>query len=186
MAEPVGTAEVIDRIAQIRERKNGTVLVAIDGPGGAGKTVLARTIAAALPDVTVVGLDDFARPSVPGWDMERFVRDVLDPILADRPGRYQRWEWSTDRPAEWHDVAVGGVVVVEGVSSTRHELGEPWDLTVWVSTPYETRLDRGVARDGEGMRSRWTDVWMPGEDAYIALQRRDERADLVVDGTASN
>jgi len=74
-------------------------------------------------------------------------------------------------------------VIVEGVSSMREELGAYWDLSIWVDCPYELRLQRGVERDGEPMRSQWTDVWMPEEDAYFRAQRPDRRADLIIDGT---
>lgn len=156
--------------------------MAIDGEGGAGKSTLAAWLAAAVGAVTVVCLDDFARPSAPGWDRERLIRQVLDPLLAGCPGCYQRWDWSTDRGAEWHEVPVGGVVIVEGVSAIREELSDRWDLTVWVSTPRAVRLERGVARDGEALRQRWLEVWMPEEDAYVVAQRPAGRADLLVDG----
>jgi uridine kinase len=184
MPESVDVRGVVDRIAHIRNSQDGTVLIAIDGRGGAGKSTLARKIAAEVPDVTTISLDDFARPHVSGWDKERFTDEVLDPVAAGRSGRYQRWDWDTDSPAEWHDVPVGGVIVVEGVSSMHEELGHSWDLTIWVSAAAETRLNRGVARDGEQMRSQWTEIGMPEEDAYVAGQSPDERADLVVDGAS--
>lgn len=131
----VTAAEVAEHIRQRRHRTTSTLLVAIDGEGGAGKSTLAAWLAAAVGAVTVVCLDDFARPSAPGWDRERLIRQVLDPLLAGCPGCYQRWDWSTDRGAEWHEVPVGGVVIVEGVSAIREELSDRWDLTLWVSTP---------------------------------------------------
>jgi hypothetical protein len=36
---------------------------------------------------------------------------------------------------------------------------------------------------GEAMRSKWTDVWIPEEDAYFNRQRPDKKADLVIDGS---
>ncbi|MHB1986374.1 MAG: uridine kinase family protein [Acidimicrobiales bacterium] len=175
--------EVATRIEALRLAKTGTLLVAIDGCGGAGKSSLAAGIADRRSDVTVVHLDDFARPSVAGWDWGRFAREVLVPILADRPGRFQRWDWSTDSGAEWHEVPVGGVVLAEGVGATRMELGASWDLTIWVSAPPELRLARGIARDGKEQLAQWVEAWMPEEDSYVATQHPDERADLIVDGS---
>ena len=99
-----------------------------------------------------------------------------------RPGRYQRWDWDTDTGAEWHDVPLRATVVVEGVGSTRTELGSPWDLTVWVDAPQEVRLRRGVERDGVAMRHVWVDIWIPQEDRYVASERPHERADVIVSG----
>ena len=107
---------------------------------------------------------------------------MLEPEIADRPGRYQRHDWGLDAPAEWHDVPVGGTLIVEGISSMLEELGDYWDYAVWVECPYDLRLQRGVERDGEAMRSMWTHFWMPAEDAYVEAQRPDLRADAIVDG----
>lgn len=176
------TAELAAHIRNLRGEKPGTLLVAIDGEGGAGKSTLAALLAAELGTAAVVCLDDFARPTVPGWDMPRMISQVLDPLRAGRSGRYQRWDWETDLGAEWHDVPAGGVVIVEGVSATRAELAGRWDLTVWVSTPRDIRLARGLTRDGEAMREQWLTVWMPEEDAYVAEQHPAERADVIVIG----
>lgn len=156
--------------------------LAIDGQGGAGKSTLAKRVAAAVPDSAVVALDDFSGPRVLGWDRARFAEQVTEPLLAGRPARYQRWDWNSDSGAEWYDISPGGLIVVEGVSAMRTEVNLPWDLTVWVRTPRDVRLARGVERDGELMRAHWTDVWMPHEDAYVAEQNPEFRADVVIDG----
>lgn len=178
----VSASELAEHVRILRDRTSRTVLVSIDGEGGAGKSTLAECLAAAVGGAAVVCLDDFARPSVAGWDRQRMIRQVLDPLRAGQPGRYQRWNWPTDEGAEWHDVPVGGVVIIEGVSAICEELLDRWDLTVWVSTPREVRLERGVARDGESMRQHWLEVWMPEEDAYVAAQLPTERSDFIVSG----
>jgi uridine kinase len=184
MPEVVTLADVVERIKKIRGGKHGTVLVAIDGAGGAGKSTISASIADQISGSYIICLDDFARPSVPGWDRERFRRQVLNPLLAEQDAFYQRWDWPTDSGAEWHRVPAGSIVIIEGVSSTRTELGNCWDLTIWVDTPRSVRLARGIQRDGEAMQFKWTDVWMPEEDAYIAEQQPAERADLVMNGYA--
>jgi uridine kinase len=160
-----------------------TRIVAIDGYGGSGKSELATRLAGSLGKAVVVHTDDFARPGAPGWEWQRMHEQVLEPILNDQPGRYPHYDWDRDRLAEWHDVPVGGTLIVEGVSSMRRELGEYWDYAIWVDAPYETRLQRGLERDGERMSSQWTDVWMPEEEEYVTAQQPDMRADVIVDGT---
>ena len=177
------TQSIVDSIRELDPRGRSTRIVAIDGLGGSGKTELARRLAAALGDAVVVHTDDFARPGQRGWEWNRMQQQVLEPLLRDEPARYQRYDWDADRLAEWHEVPVGGTLIVEGVSSLREELGRYWDFAIWVDAPYATRLQRGVARDGEAMRSQWTDVWMPEEQEYFEDQRPDLKANLVVDGT---
>ena len=184
------TPRRVDQRAAVEEiqdaaaaRPGETVWIGIDGPGGSGKSTFARRIAAAIDRAVVVAVDDFSGPHVPEWDWQRLHEQLVEPLLTGHPGRYQRWDWSADAPAEWHDVPVGSVVVVEGVSSTRAEARVPWTLRVWVDTPRHVRLDRALARDGTDMMTRWLEHWIPSEEAYIASERPQDRVDLIVVGT---
>ena len=172
---------MIDRVAALPA---GTRFVGIDGFGGAGKTTLAGRIAAAVPRAVVVHVDDFAGPGVVEWDWTRCRSQLLVPLLAGRPARYQVWDWDADTGGDWVDVAPGAIVVLEGVSSTRRELAAPWDLTVWVDAPAGTRRTRALERDGAAIWPVWEQQWIPTEQAYAARERPRERVDLVVDGTA--
>jgi uridine kinase len=184
MPKQVGRAEAVDAVFRLAAARPGrTMFVGVDGRAGSGKTTLADAIAASVSGAVVVHVDDFAGPRVPEWDWARLREQVLLPLLGGRPGRYQRWEWNRDHGAEWHDVPTGRLVVIEGVSSTRRELGAPWACQIWVDAPREIRLERALERDGEAMLAHWTDVWMPSEEAYIAREHPEERVDLVVLGT---
>jgi uridine kinase len=163
--------------------RDGTRWIGIDGFGASGKTTLADRIAAVLSRAVVVHVDDFARPDVRGWERARFSSQVLQPLLAGRPARYQRWDWNSNAGAEWHVVPVGVPVVVEGVSSTDVRIGVPWDVTVWVDVPYDVRLARARERDGPDMLDRWLTDWMPSEEAYAREQRPQDRVDLIVAGS---
>lgn len=158
-----------------------TAWLGIDGKGATGKTTLAAQICAAVPGSVVVHVDDFARPDLRGWERERFVAQVCQPLLAGRPARYQRWDFAANRGAEWHQVPVGILVVVEGVSATDASLGVAWDLTVWLEASRETRLRRAARRDGPEQLERWLTDWMPSEDDYEAAQHPQQRVDLIVD-----
>lgn len=184
MPRQVGWADAVDEVIRVvTERRGQTVLIGVDGRAGSGKSTLADAIAAAVAGSVVVHVDDFAGPLVPEWDWPRLREQVLVPLLDGRPGRYQRWEWNRDEPAEWHDVPVGRPVVIEGVSSTRSELEAPWAVQIWVDAPREIRLQRALERDGEAMLPHWLDVWMPSEEAYVERERPQQRVDLVVSGT---
>jgi uridine kinase len=176
-------------------RKQTTLLIGIDGCGGAGKSALAQALAQGDPEVTIVSMDDFFRPSSqarpPGsaigaeYDWPRLRGQVLEPLRRNEPGRYQRYDWGSDALAEWHTVPVGGVVIVEGIYSTRDELRDAYDYTIWVDSPRALRLQRGLARDGEQARLVWTTRWMPAEDRYVAEQHPEAKADTVVPGYES-
>jgi uridine kinase len=179
----LGPAAAVDAAVQLVSRHpDRTVWIGVDGFGGSGKSTLAARIGQAIPHAAVVHVDDFAGPDIPEWDWERFRGQVLVPLLDGRPAHYQRWDWDSNSAAEWHDIAPGRPVVVEGVSSTRREVAAPWQLTVWVDAPREIRIDRAVERDGEAMLPKWLNDWMPSEDAYAEREQPQSRVDLVVSG----
>ena len=160
-----------------------TRLVAIDGPGGAGKTTFAARLAASFAGaaVQVVHTDDFA-----SWDNQfgwagRIRAQLIEPLRRGEPGRYQRYDWVEKRFAEWHDVAPAPVVVMEGVGAAQRAFADALAMTVWVDTPPDVRLARGLARDGEHMRGFW-EQWIAGERAHFAADRTRSRADFVVSG----
>jgi uridine kinase len=177
--DPKSVVDLVAAVVAALDGKDGTRWIGVDGKGATGKTRLADRIAVALPRSVVVHIDDFARPDVQGWERDRFIRQVLKPLLAGRPGRYQRWDFDRNVGAEWHTVPSGVPVIVEGVSATDERLGVPWDFTIWVEAPYRVRLARALERDGPERMDRWLTDWMPSEDAYEAAQRPQDRVDLV-------
>lgn len=180
MPRPATRADVLDAVARLpRDR---TRYVGIDGFGGAGKSCLAAWLAAEVPRAVVVPVDDFAGPQIPEWDWARLQRQVLDPLREGRHAHYQRWDWDSDRGAEWHDVPPGRMLLIEGVSATRRELDVAWDLTVWVETPKDVRRARALERDGPELMSRWLEDWIPAELAYVAREHPQDRVDFVVRG----
>lgn len=180
----VAPAAAIEVVAALpRER---AVFVGVDGFGGAGKTTLADRIAARVAGAVVVHVDDFQGVGGSEWDWDRMRREVVEPLGAGRTARYQVWSWDETEPDGWAEVPAGSLVVIEGVSATRTELGAPWDLTVWVDAPIELRRRRTVERDGPDLQRLWHEVWIPSEERYAAAQRPQERVDLVVDGAMSD
>jgi len=184
MPRRVSQAEAIAEVARVAaSAPDRTVFVGIDGFGAAGKSRLADAIAGDVPRAAIVRIDDFSGPNVSEWDWTRLREQLVTPLLSDLSAHYQVWDWRRGVAGPWVDIPPGRVVVVEGVSSTRSEVDVPWDLTIWVDAPHETRLARAIARDGEAMRSRWLDDWMPSEEAYAKRERPQERVDLLVDGS---
>ena len=53
---------------------------------------------------------------------------------------------------------------------------------MWVEAPPEVRVSRGLARDGEHLRSLW-EGWLEGEDTHFEKHKTRQRADVVVDAS---
>jgi uridine kinase len=161
--------------------RSGTQWIGVDGFGAAGKTTLARRIVAELPGAHVIQVDDFARAGVRGWDRGLFGDQVLEPLLAGRPARYQRWDLVAETGLDWVEVPAGVPVVVEGVSATDERVPVPWDVTIWVATPARVRRRRIQTRDADpALLERWRTDWLPSEQAYAAAQHPWSHVDLIV------
>ena len=157
----------------------GQRLVAVDGCGGSGKSTFARHLEREVTrsgsDVAVVPVDDFYRP--PGlegpepeglFDLARLKREVVDPYLAGEPASYRPFDWEAGSVSgEVRRVGSPSVLIVEGVFATSSLLGGRHSFGVWVEAPRSIRLSRGLARDGEGARTTWTELWMPREGQVL-------------------
>lgn len=166
---------VLDLIAAARPTR-GFTFVGIGGRGGAGKS----TLAARIPGAEVVGTDEFWDGE--GFDLDRLRAEVFEPLLEGRTARYASWDWEGRRARGERTIAPVGVVVVEGVCALHRMFRDDYDVRVWVDAPYETRLERGVARDGAAARQTWVEQWMPGEDRYVERDDPVACAHVVVDG----
>jgi uridine kinase len=171
-------------VASIMERAGPTRLVAIDGPGGAGKSTLAQQLSEAAGGAPVVHTDDFAAADNPIDWWPRLLRQVIEPLVRGEPARYQRYDWASEELAEWRIVEPAPIVIVEGVSAGRIEWAAHLSFVIWIETPREERLRRGIERDGADAAGFW-ERWMSEEDTHYKKDPTRARADLVLDGTRS-
>jgi uridine kinase len=161
-------------------------LVALDGPAGSGKTTLAAAVAEGCARqgrrAHVVHMDDLYA----GWSglegdiWPRLAAQLLEPLRRGRPGRYQRYDWVAGRFADWVDVPVPDVLVLEGCGSGRRAGARDVGVLVWVEADDATRLARGLERDGADARPQW-ERWMTDEAAHYAREGTRGRADVRVD-----
>ena len=72
-------------------------------------------------------------------------------------------------------------MILEGVTSPRQLFRPYLAYSIWVATPREVRVQRGLERDGADAMAQWK-RWIEAEDHYIERERPEERADLVIRG----
>ncbi|ASR54374.1 hypothetical protein [Cellulomonas sp. PSBB021] len=177
---------VLERAVVASPRLGPVRVVCVDGPAGSGKTTagdaLVERASARGVRALVVHLDDLYA----GWSglegtlWPRLAAQVLEPLRRGRPGRFQRYDWTAGRFADWVDVPVPELLVVEGCGSAQRACDPVAVLRVWVEADRALRLERGLARDGEDARAHWL-RWMADEAAHFARERTRERADVRLD-----
>jgi len=179
----------IDLINKINNTppKHKSFIIGIDGFGGSGKTSLAKLLKQHFEKVTIVEMDDFYLPSLKRADYQRVKEQVLAPLVNDIPASYQRYDWKTDRMAEWHAIEPGGVVIIEGSYSTNNDIKSMYDFKIWIECPQDVGMERGIARDltrdKVDTRNKWINEWMPLEKEYVNAYNPKQYADYIVDGT---
>jgi uridine kinase len=159
-------------------------LVAIDGPSGSGKSVLADALVADLRAAGIrtglVRTDHFATWDDPVAWWPRLVEGVLDPLRIGRPGAYQCVEWRDGNPypGRFVGVDVPEVLVLEGVSAARRSVRSALSVLIWceLRDPAQ-RLERAVARDGEACRAPLR-AWQRFEEGWFAVDQTCDAADV--------
>ena len=182
--------------------------IAIDGPGGAGKSTIGEKILEFYggdPERQLLHIDNYFEPSnipgvesVPGapggYNFARFMRQVGEPINnSGLPMRSEEYSWDKPGYIELPDPDQRQLVVVEGIKL----IGLPvnWGVQVWIDTPRELRQERFLKRATQERRMKETDPavllerfnrWADDADVYEAMINPHGRPDVVVvPGTAS-
>jgi uridine kinase len=188
--------DIVVRVLQRPPTLGAGRLVCVDGPAGSGKTTLAAALGRELREALRVPGGPADRAHVrtvhmdnvfAGWSglddgMSTIALDVIGPLTAGQPGRYRRYDWHRQVFAEERVVEPCEVLVIEGVGSGSTAYHEAITCLVWIDTPPDVRLTRGLERDGDHVWEHWR-AWRQQEEAMFVRERTRERADLVIDGT---
>jgi uridine kinase len=161
-------------------------IVAIDGHGGAGKSVFAAKLAKTL-NAEILQTDNFASWDNPINWWPNLIKEVFEPIKAGaKILNYRRSKWTANHnPEPVSNQPVTPIMILEGVSSARREFRPYITYAIWVETPRELCLKRGIDRDGEKMRKQWEE-WLAEEDAYIARDNPREYVDIEISGAGNS
>jgi cytidylate kinase len=151
-------------------------VILIDGGSGSGKTTLASVLAPALA-AQLVRLDDL----YPGWDgLEAGSALVHDDVLASANPGWQRWDWVTGTPAEWHALDASLPLVIEGSGCLSRANRARATFGIWVELDAPTRKQRALERDGEAYAPHW-DRWAAQEREFASRELPWRLADIVLD-----
>lgn len=200
-------AERLAGLIEIRRTSKPRYVVAIDGPDAAGKSTLARRVAAILaPSVVHASVDGFHHPRalrhapdrltgeafyLRTFDLGRLEAELLRPFRSGATQvRLASLDYDSDESIEPRvEVPTGAVLVVDGVFLQQTALRDYWDLTIYLDIPPEVSRERGVPRDVSDHRSvetllvEYEQRYLPGQQLYRDDCDPQASADILIDNS---
>jgi len=203
---------VAERAAKpLREKSKRMVIVAIEGKGCSGKSLLAGRIAGRVSCLgeasAVASLDDFCNPRATrysdgneeglqvyhqNFDERLWEDEVLRP--ACRNGRLQFERDLLDARTDTYsnrvsvDLPQGGVLITEGLHVLKKVFRRYFDLALYLHISDELQLERALRRDREErgkseaeIRYKYKRRFVPSYEHFLKRDCPFEVADLVVD-----
>lgn len=178
-----------ERVGTLLRGTDGPVMIGIDGGSCTGKSYLAQLLCAAF-DGNIFHCDDFfLRPEQrttqrlrePGGNMdrERLEAEVLRPLSRGETVKYRPFSCGTMALLPPVAAPARRLSIVEGAYSLHPALRAYYDLTVFLKAPWELRLQRLKAREGDHA-AQFLARWIPLEDAYFSAFGVEQAADLVL------
>ena len=180
-ADFFGAFSKIDRLLAEKDR----VVIAIEGGSASGKT----SLAAALREVyssAVIHMDDFflrseqrtalrLREVGGNIDRERFLEEIITPLLENKLLRYRRFDCSKQRLGEEITVEPSRLTVIEGVYSMHPSFGNYCDYSLFLDIDAEYQRRRIMKRNLPELAKRFFEEWIPLENAYFDFMDIKER-----------
>ena len=182
----------------------GRALVAIDGIGGSGKSVLADTVADRIAQrpVHILHVDDFFNPdarrhsrgrySAEGfwldtYDYDSLISSALEPLLRGAPtylsGSFDRTTGDSARPAPTPAPA-DAIFIVEGTFLHRDELTSFWHYSLFLDIEFDESARRmQQRRNGAGLDKLLIARYHGAQRLYFQAARPWARASLVVNNS---
>jgi uridine kinase len=181
--------DISKALASKKPKIGNVTCIAVDGHGGSGKSSVAAYLAHKL-HAEIIRTDDFASWDNPLYWWPLVIERVFRPIEGGATKlSYPRSKWwPNHHPEPMIDQLVTSIMILEGVSSLRKEFRTYLSYGIFVDTPEEICLERGIKRDVSTGKPREEVVklwqqWLHEENSYFKRDQPKRYADLVIDGT---
>lgn len=168
----------------------GSGIVALDGPSASGKSTLAGLLHSVY-GCPVIPMDDFFLPrerasktrlgEIGGnLDRERFLEEVVSPLLSGQGIRYRVFDCSTQDFSGIRKIPSSPLLVVEGVYSLHPQFRALYSLSVFLEVKPLVKWIRIFRRNKGriGLSFRHLRKWLPLENRYFRSLNLAKTADL--------
>ena len=159
-------------------------IIAIDGPAGAGKTILAHNLKLALSKSFRVGelhIDDLSD----GWDhaLSSQLTDTLTHITechkSSSPLSLSRYDWATSEFSKATPIDACELLILEGVGSGQSAIREQLSALIWIDIAGDQGLTRVLARDGIELENEMR-KWLITQEQHFQGEGTQNAADFLL------
>lgn len=184
-----------------------TLIIGIDGLGGAGKSTISDSLYKSLTEekynVTLLHIDDFIHPKAIRyndnysewecyynlqWRYDYLIDKIITPIKNGTDINSEIELYDKDNDTYYLseiNIPVGSIVIIEGVFLQRNELSNVFDYMIYIDIPEEIRLERVLERDGyigdkEQIKAKYDNRYFPAEHHYTEIYSPSKKADYIV------
>ena len=194
--------EAITLIQQHLSQSTRPLVVALDGGSGCGKSTIAKCIRQAL-NANVIPCDDFFAANITDeqWDAKtakerandaidwrRIRTEVLEPLLAGQPARWQAFDFEAGQSADGtyqmssdcKTLEPRSIIILDGIYSARQELSDLVNVSILIDVPIADRHARLDEREDADFLKAWHERWDAAEAWYLSEARPPESFDLVI------
>lgn len=166
-----------------------SVIVAIDGNSGAGKSSMAKLISGKY-DCNIFHIDDFFLPpnlkteerlkEIGGnVDYVRFNDEVISGLKTKEKFEYQKYNCQKQQLDDTISVNPKRLNIIEGSYSMHPTLIDNYDLKIFLHIDEHSQIERILKRNGPFMLQRFINEWIPKENKYFEKMDIPNKADLV-------
>jgi uridine kinase len=175
---------LVQKIRSFLEGQKGkSLLVAIDGRSGVGKSTMAQAIAQEFNGLVIIGDDFFSGGPDSAWDerdieakvadcidWRRLRKEALEPLLAGKPASWHPFNFISGVGLSQEVISCkpAPVIILDGAYSCRPELADLVDCKVLIEVSDDTlRRQRLLAREGKDFMESWHKRWDAAENHYF-------------------
>lgn len=183
--------ENLKKIEKIIKDKNlnGQIVISIDGPCGAGKTTIAKSMEEEF-SYNILHMDDFYLPFEKrdkNWmnmiashmDFDRLIENVLKPYKEYKKTNYISYDCHSDKYLQEIPIDLDKTLVIEGSYSSHTKLSKYVDLKIFIDIDSEEQIKRLTKRNPKVV-DKFLSMWVPFENNYFEKLKIRENSDLVL------
>jgi len=182
-------------IQNLTNKSSKSILIAVDGRSGVGKSTVAKEIAEKVNGIVIVGDDFYSGGPDEEWkkkdakervdlciDWKRLREEVLEPLLSGKETAWRPFDFQTGEGLSSKIISAkpAQVILLDGVYSARPELSDLINLSILVEAENVGRRKRLVEREGPTFMDNWHSVWDVAEDYYFTKIRPEDSFDFVI------